>query len=337
MVRLPGVGDAQAGPALGRPAPARRARARDRQPAARAAARRAARRARPEAAPGDAGRAQGASSSELGHHVRLRHARPGGGADDERPHRRLQRRAGSSRSARRPRSTSTRRTSSSPASSASRTSLERDGRRFTIRPEKIRMLDDGRAPSPARRRDAAASREVVYLGSVTRYVVELDDGGDARRRAAEPRDLVAARRSSERGRRVRLDVAPGARVRRSNPRGGTQHEEAGRAAPGHCGRWSRRLLVGAGRRGGGGGGARRAAAAIEACRRRSARARASSTSSPGRATPSRSGSSRSRRQTGCKVQREVRRLLGRDGHADAPGRRRRSTTWSRPPATRACA
>ena len=89
LVRLAGFGRAQARPALRRPAPARRARARDRQPPAGAAARRAARRARPQAAPGDAGRAQ-AHPARGRHHVRLRHARPGGGADHERPPRRLQ-------------------------------------------------------------------------------------------------------------------------------------------------------------------------------------------------------------------------------------------------------
>ena len=81
---------AQAGAALRRPAPARRAGAGDRQPPAGAAARRAARRAGPQAAPGDAGRAQ-AHPGRGRHHLRLRHPRPGGGADDERPPGRVQR------------------------------------------------------------------------------------------------------------------------------------------------------------------------------------------------------------------------------------------------------
>ena len=84
MVRLERLRRAQAGAALRRPAPARRAGAGDRQPPAGAAARRAARRARPQAAPGDAGRAQ-AHPGRGRHHLRLRHPRPGGGADDERP------------------------------------------------------------------------------------------------------------------------------------------------------------------------------------------------------------------------------------------------------------
>ena len=90
MVRLDRLRRSQALRALRRPAPARRPRALDRQPAAGAAARRAARRARPEAARADAGRAQ-ADPGRGRDHVRLRHPRPGGGADDVGPDRRLQR------------------------------------------------------------------------------------------------------------------------------------------------------------------------------------------------------------------------------------------------------
>jgi putative spermidine/putrescine transport system ATP-binding protein len=48
--------------------------------------------------------------------------------------------------------------------------LVREGRHFTIRPEKIRMSDEGDG-------EAGTVREVVYLGMVTRYVVDLDSGG----------------------------------------------------------------------------------------------------------------------------------------------------------------
>jgi putative spermidine/putrescine transport system ATP-binding protein len=78
--------------------------------------------------------------------------------------------------------------------------LERDGRRFTIRPEKIHMHDDGAG-------EPGTVREVVYVGMVTRYVVELDAGGE----------LVVIRQNLEtssqealeaRGRRVRLSWRP---------------------------------------------------------------------------------------------------------------------------------
>ena len=121
MVRLERLRRPQAGPALGRAAPAGRARALDRQPAEGAAARRAARRARPEAPPGDAGVPQ-VAPARARHDVHLRHARPGGGADDERPPRRVQRRAHRAGRRARARSTSGRRPSSSPGSSAPRTS-----------------------------------------------------------------------------------------------------------------------------------------------------------------------------------------------------------------------
>src|SRR5581483_9130914 len=81
----------QARAALRRAAAARRARAVDCQPAEGAAPGRAARRARPEAPPGDAGLPQ-VAAARARHDLPLRHARPGGGPDDERSRRRLQRR-----------------------------------------------------------------------------------------------------------------------------------------------------------------------------------------------------------------------------------------------------
>ena len=95
----PGVGPARPvrrsapDPALRRAAAAGGPGAGAGQPAHGAAPGRAPRRARPQAAPRDAARAQGAPARGR-HHLRVRHARPGGGADDERPHRGLQRRTG---------------------------------------------------------------------------------------------------------------------------------------------------------------------------------------------------------------------------------------------------
>ena len=56
--------------------------------------------------------------------------------------------------------------------------LERGGRHFTVRPEKIRMLGEGEAPEPGAHVEGGTVRDVVYIGMVTRYVVELDDGGE---------------------------------------------------------------------------------------------------------------------------------------------------------------
>ncbi len=77
---------AQAGAALRRPAAAGRARPRAHPGAARAPARRAARRPRRAVAQGPPGRAEGDPARHRDH-VRVRHARPGGGAHDERPDR----------------------------------------------------------------------------------------------------------------------------------------------------------------------------------------------------------------------------------------------------------
>jgi putative spermidine/putrescine transport system ATP-binding protein len=80
--------------------------------------------------------------------------------------------------------------------------LERDGRRITIRPEKIRMSDERAGEG-----EPGTVREVVYVGMVTRYVVDLDAGGE----------LVVVRQNletssqealAEQGKRVRLSWRP---------------------------------------------------------------------------------------------------------------------------------
>jgi putative spermidine/putrescine transport system ATP-binding protein len=55
--------------------------------------------------------------------------------------------------------------------------LERDGHRFTIRPEKVRMLDNGDAPNGLHTEDGVI-RDVAYAGMITRYLVALDAGGE---------------------------------------------------------------------------------------------------------------------------------------------------------------
>ena len=56
--------------------------------------------------------------------------------------------------------------------------LERNGRCFAVRPEKIRMTDAGAAPARGDHAETGRIRDVVYAGMVTRYVVELDGGGE---------------------------------------------------------------------------------------------------------------------------------------------------------------
>jgi putative spermidine/putrescine transport system ATP-binding protein len=52
-----------------------------------------------------------------------------------------------------------------------------DDQAFTVRPEKIAMVELDQAPSDLEWSATGHVREVVYLGAVTRYVVDLDLGG----------------------------------------------------------------------------------------------------------------------------------------------------------------
>jgi putative spermidine/putrescine transport system ATP-binding protein len=80
--------------------------------------------------------------------------------------------------------------------------LERNGRRISIRPEKIHMRDGDEGPG-----EGGVVHDVVYAGMVTRYIVDLDAGGR----------LVVVRQNLEtssqevleaRGKRVRLEWRP---------------------------------------------------------------------------------------------------------------------------------
>jgi putative spermidine/putrescine transport system ATP-binding protein len=56
--------------------------------------------------------------------------------------------------------------------------VERGGRRLTVRPEKIRMTDAGSKPADGWHAETGTIRDVVYAGMVTRFLVELDGGGE---------------------------------------------------------------------------------------------------------------------------------------------------------------
>jgi putative spermidine/putrescine transport system ATP-binding protein len=85
--------------------------------------------------------------------------------------------------------------------------LRRGSRTFTVRPEKIRMTEDGGGRGDHDNAATGRIRDVVYAGMVTRYIVDLDDGGE----------LVVVRQNLEtssaealdaRGRRVLLEWSP---------------------------------------------------------------------------------------------------------------------------------
>ena len=171
--------------------------------------------------------------------------------------------------------------------------VERDRARrpraFTVRPEKIRLLDGGRRPVPGGAESASRGvREVVYLGSVTRYVVDLDERRDAGRRCGRTSTRRRARRSRS------AAGACGWRGRRSTPieRSAADEEEEQQEEQ-HCMETQRcdagvaMAVVACGgaspSRARSGLRRRRTASGCaadreqQACRRRSARARASST------------------------------------------------------------
>jgi putative spermidine/putrescine transport system ATP-binding protein len=84
--------------------------------------------------------------------------------------------------------------------------LERDAVRFVIRPEKIRILEEGEKPEAGMSTESGEVQQVVYVGMTTRFVVHLDRG----------EQLVAVRQNmdapghaqSYEGKRVTLAWAP---------------------------------------------------------------------------------------------------------------------------------
>jgi putative spermidine/putrescine transport system ATP-binding protein len=85
--------------------------------------------------------------------------------------------------------------------------LERNGIRFVVRPEKVRMLEEGQEAPRGMTVEPGTVEQVVYVGMSTRYIIRLDRG----------EHLVAVRQNMDapgqalryEGRRVRLAWVPG--------------------------------------------------------------------------------------------------------------------------------
>jgi len=80
--------------------------------------------------------------------------------------------------------------------------VERDGARFTIRPEKVRILGDADA-STGLRVERGQIRDVAYIGAVTRYLVDLDAGGELQV-VRQNLEMTSEEALEQRGRRVRV-------------------------------------------------------------------------------------------------------------------------------------
>jgi putative spermidine/putrescine transport system ATP-binding protein len=85
--------------------------------------------------------------------------------------------------------------------------LERDGRRFTVRPEKIRLLAEGEEAARGASIEDGRIGDVVYAGAITRYRVELDAGGEL---TVVSQNLEGGSREvlERQGRRVRASWLP---------------------------------------------------------------------------------------------------------------------------------
>ena len=218
--------------------------------------------------------------------------------------------------------------SSSPASWASRTSLERDGRRFTIRPEKVRILHDATRGRAARRGAARSATSPTSAWSPATWSTSTR-GGELQV-VRQNLEMSSQEALEQQGRRVRSAGAsehtyaiPDAGTTRGGTREVREMDRAGRghgAVAGRGGRLRRRdcgeLVDGSG----GGQGARGA----EGTRRSSARARARSNLiawagyvEDGSTDPKVDWVSDFEKETGCQVNVEDRQHVGRDGHADA--------------------
>jgi putative spermidine/putrescine transport system ATP-binding protein len=85
--------------------------------------------------------------------------------------------------------------------------LERDGNRISVRPEKIRILDEGEPAEAGAHVEAGQIREVVYAGMATRYIVELEAGGELTV-LVQNLETTSAQALEARGRNVRLQWRP---------------------------------------------------------------------------------------------------------------------------------
>jgi len=99
--------------------------------------------------------------------------------------------------------------------------IERDGRRYTVRPEKISILMNGQEPQAGAHVEQGLVRDVQYAGPVTRYHVTLDRGGElqvlAQNLEEGSSDVLEAK-----GRRVSLEWRPEQESIIDDPKGGSE-------------------------------------------------------------------------------------------------------------------
>ena len=85
--------------------------------------------------------------------------------------------------------------------------IERDGRRYTVRPEKINLLMSEHEPQAGTHVEQGVVRDVQYVGPVTRYHVTLDRGGELQV-LAQNLEEGSSEVLEAKGRRVSLEWRP---------------------------------------------------------------------------------------------------------------------------------
>jgi putative spermidine/putrescine transport system ATP-binding protein len=80
--------------------------------------------------------------------------------------------------------------------------LERDGQRFTVRPEKIFIVENGEVPSGLHAEEGTI-KDVSYAGMVTRYLVDLEAGGELQV-VRQNLETTSAEVQEQRGRKIKI-------------------------------------------------------------------------------------------------------------------------------------
>jgi putative spermidine/putrescine transport system ATP-binding protein len=99
--------------------------------------------------------------------------------------------------------------------------IERDGRRYTVRPEKITLHMNGREPQAGSHVEQGVVRDVQYVGPVTRYHVTLDRGGELQV-LAQNLEEGSSEVLEAKGRRVALEWRPEQESVIDEPEGGSE-------------------------------------------------------------------------------------------------------------------
>jgi putative spermidine/putrescine transport system ATP-binding protein len=80
--------------------------------------------------------------------------------------------------------------------------LERDGRRFTVRPEKVTIAENGNLPQGLHVEEGTI-RDVSYAGMITRYLIDLEAGGELQV-VRQNLETSSAEVQEQRGRKVKI-------------------------------------------------------------------------------------------------------------------------------------